>query len=242
VVGVMRRLRERRRLVSDVPREITDPPTADDPAIVAVLNGEGTPAKEAIAGTILALAQRKALDLQEYGAKVVMKIPSTTSPANASEGYVLEALRAEATPEGVVESPLWRKRARWWRAFRRDVIKRARDDALVKKWLPLAPLSAALITTGIGISLFFFTNPVVYFIIIFGVQFIGYVISFVSGYTLTNKGWRQRALWRGFARYIAHQGKLDKDVGPAGVVVWGPYLVYGAVLGEAHGAAKPLTP
>ena len=68
------------------------------------------------------------------------------------------------------------------------------------------------------------------------------MISFVSGYTLTNKGWRQRALWRSFARYIHDHSEIDKAVGPAGVVVWGPYLAYGSVLGEAHAAARPLTP
>jgi hypothetical protein len=241
-VGLVRRLRERRCAVGSVPDQLSDPPTADDPAVVAVLDGEGHPAKEAVAGTILALAQRKAVDVQQYGDTLVVKVPLTTMATNGSEELVLDALRGEATPEGVVEGPLWRTPTRWWRAYKRDAIKRARGMGLVTRWLPLAPLSGALITTGIGISLFFFTNPTVYFIIVFGVQIVGYVISFVSGYTLTNKGWRQRALWRSFARYIDHQGKLDRDVGPAGVVIWGPYLVYGAVLGAAHGAAKPLTP
>jgi hypothetical protein len=242
VIGLVRRLRERKRAVGTVPTELSDPPTADDPAVVAVLDGEGRPAKEAVAGTILALAQRKAVDLQQYGDKLVVKVPLTTMPTNGSEELVLDALRGEATPEGVVDGPLWRKPTRWWRAYKRDAIKRARGMGLVTRWLPLAPLSGALITTGIGISLFFFTNPTVYFIIVFGVQIVGYLISFVSGYTLTNKGWRQRALWRSFGRYIHRQGKLDKDVGPAGVVIWGPYLVYGAALGEAQGASKPLVP
>lgn len=242
VIGLVNRLRERRRVVGKVPDQLSDPPTADDPAVVSVLNGEGRPAKEAVAGTILALAQRKALDVQQYGTKLVLKIPLTTMPTNGSEEVVLDALRSEASPEGVIEGSVWQGPTRWWRAYRRDAIKRGRGMGLVTRWMPLAPLSGALITTGIGISLFFFTNPTVYFIIVFGVQILGFLISFVSGYTLTNKGWRQRALWRSFARYIAHQGKIDKDVGPAGVVVWGPYLVYGSVLGEAHGAAKPLTP
>jgi hypothetical protein len=113
---------------------------------------------------------------------------------------------------------------------------------MVTRWMPLLPLSGALTTTGVGIGVFFFTEPVVYTAIVMSVQVIAWVVSFVSGWTLTDAGWRNRALWHSFARYIRHQGRIDKDVGPEGVVAWGPYLVYGSVLGEAHGAASPLTP
>jgi hypothetical protein len=40
---------------------------------------------------------------------------------------------------------------------------------------------------------------------------------------------------------VEHNGEL-RDVGPQGVTIWGPYLVYGAVLGKAPRSAKPLTP
>jgi hypothetical protein len=241
-VGLVRRLRERRKVVADVPTTLSDPPTDDDPAVVAVLDGEGRPAKEAVAGTILAIAQRKDLDLQQYGTKVVVKVPLTTTAQNPSEQLVLDALR-EAATDGVIEGPpLVPASRRWWRSFRRDAVKRARHQGFVTRWLPLAPLSGAIVTTAVGIGIFFLDQPGVYAAIVIGTEMIAWAVSFVSGYTLTNKGWRQRALWRSFARYIDRQGKLDKDVGPAGVVVWGPYLVYGAVLGEARGASKPLTP
>jgi len=156
---------------------------------------------------------------------------------------VLDALRAEGTPEGVVEGPpLWKRPTRWWRTYRKDAIKRAREMGLATRWLPFATLSGALTTTGIGISLFFFTQPVIYFVIVFGVQIVSYVITFITGYTLTNKGWRERALWRSFARYIDDHGEIKRAVGPAGIAMWGPYLAYGAVLGEATAASRPLTP
>ena len=208
-----------------------------------MLDGEGRPARRAVAGTILALAQRKAIEVQEIGDRLVVKVPLPTTGANGSEQIVLNALRNEASPEGVIEGPpIWRKSTRWWRSFRRDAISRANDQGLVTRWMPLVQISGALITTGIGISIFFFTNPIVYFVIVFGVQILGYLISFFSGWTLTDQGWRDRALWHGFARYIHDQGHLNKDVGPEGVVIWGPYLVYGSVLGETHDAARALTP
>jgi hypothetical protein len=243
VVGLVRRLRERRRVVGDVPRHLADPPTASDPAIVAVLDGEGAPSRRAVAGTILDLARRKELDIQEYGDRVVVKIPLATTGANENEQDVLDALRAGASADGTIEgTQIWTGSTRWWRRYRRDAIHRARGMGLAAKWLPLAPLSGALVTTGLGISLFFFTQPAIYFVIVFGVIVISYVISFVTGYTLTNRGWRERALWRSFARYIDDQGEIRDAVGPAGIVVWGPYLAYGAVLGEATAAARPLTP
>ncbi|MCJ7439880.1 MAG: DUF2207 domain-containing protein [Acidimicrobiia bacterium] len=243
VVGLVRRLRERKRVVGNVPDHLSDPPTAVDPAIVAVLDGEGRPAKTAVAGTVLDLARREAIDLREYGDRVVIKVPLEAMGVNESEQLVLNELRALATPEGVLEGAhIWRQPIRWWRTYRRDLVKRARGMGLVERWMPLASLSGALITTGVGMSVFFFTQPVVYFAMVFGAMIVGYIISFVSGYTLTDKGWRQRALWRSFARYIHDHGEIDKAVGPAGVVVWGPYLTYGAVLDEASAAARPLTP
>lgn len=243
VIGLLRRLRERRRVVGDVPEHLSDPPTAVDPAIVAVLDGEGRPARTAVAGTVLDLARRKAIEVREYGDKLVVRIPLETVGANESERLVLTRLRERATPEGVLEATrVWEQPARWWRTYRRDLVKRARGMGLVERWLPLASLSGALVTTGVGMSVFFFTEPVVYFAMVFGAILVGYVVSFVSGYTLTDKGWRQRALWRSFARYIHDHGEIDKAVGPAGVVVWGPYLAYGAVLDEASAAARPLTP
>jgi hypothetical protein len=242
-IGLLRRLHQRRHIVGKVPDHVSDPPTAADPAVVAVLEGEGHPARAAVAGTVLALAQRKALDLEAYGDRLVVKVPLRTTGTNGSEEIVLDALRSEASDEGVIEGPpVWRKHAGWWRGFRRDAIRRARASGLATRWMPLAPLSGALIVTGVSFSVFFFTNPVLYFVIVFGVQILGFVISFFSGWTLTNQGWRDRALWHAFARYMKDQGRLDQDVGPEGVVVWGPYLVYGSVLGEAHAAARPLTP
>lgn len=237
------RFRDRRRVVGDVPKELVDPPSAADPAVVAVLEGEGRPARTAVAGTVLAMAARKVVDIRAYGDRLVVKIPLTTTGENTSEQLVLNALRERATPEGVIEGPpVFGSSTGWFREYRRDAVKRARDEGMVTRWMPLAPLSGALTTTGVGIGIFFFTEPIMYTAIVMSVQVIAGVVSFVSGWTLTDAGWRNRALWHSFARYIRHQGKLDKDVGPAGVVIWGPYLVYGTVLGEAEGAARPLTP
>ena len=125
-------------------------------------------------------------------------------------------------PEGVVEGPpIWKGATRWWRGYRKAAITRARGMGLVTKWLPLAPLSGALITTGLGISLFFFTQPVIYFIIVFGVMIVGYIISFISGYTLDEPRMARacavalvRALHRRPERdQEGRRARRDRDVG-----------------------------
>ena len=103
-------------------------------------------------------------------------------------------------------------------------------------------MAASTVVVAPVVALFFFTQPVLYFVIVFGVQIVSYVITFITGYTLTNKGWRERALWRSFARYIDDHGEIKRAVGPAGIAMWGPYLAYGAVLGEATAASRPLMP
>jgi len=234
---------EQRREVSDVPKELSDPPDASDPAVVSVLWGGGRPDRGAVAGTTLALAQRKAIDIQEYGPdRLVVKVPATQNGANESERLVLGGLRAEATRDGVVEGPpVWRGRTPWWRHYRRDAVKRATSAGFVTRVLPLVDMSGAFITTAIGFALFFFTRPVVYVTLVIAAQILGTAICLVSGRTLTRSGRRHRARWGAFRRYIHHHGQLD-GVGPSGIVMWGPYLAYGVVLGEADDAARVLTP
>ena len=119
---------------------------------------------------------------------------------------------------------------------------RARQQGLAIRWLPITTLSGAIVATAVGAAIFYFMQPGIFVGVVVAAHLVSVVASFLGGYTLSNNGWRQRALWRAFGRYIDDQGKFDRDVGPEGVRVWGPYLTYGSVLGEAPGAARPLTP
>jgi len=234
---------EQRREVSDVPAELSEPPDAYDPAVVSVLWGDGTPDRRAVAGTTLALAQRKAIDIQEYGPDhLVVKVPPAEAGTNDGERLVLGGLRANATTDGAIEGPpVWKGRTPWWRAYRKDAVKRASSAGFVTRVLPLLDMSGALITTAIGFSLFFFSRPAVYVALVIVAQIVGTAASFLTGRALTRSGRRHKALWGAFRRYIHRHGELE-NVGAGGVVMWGPYLVYGVVLGEADGAAKVLTP
>ena len=67
------------------------------------------------------------------------------------------------------------------------------------------------------------------------------MLPFVGGYVLSSKGHRAKAEWEAFGRYTHQQGDLS-DVDPAGIVIWGPYLAYGAALGLAPTATHALAP
>ena len=64
----------------DVPDELDAPPSDDDPALVAVVVGEGQPSSRAIAGTILDLAMHDAVDVSEHGDRVVLSLRSGARP------------------------------------------------------------------------------------------------------------------------------------------------------------------
>ena len=63
----------------------------------------------------------------------------------------------------------------------------------------------------------------------------------MGGYRLSGTGLVERARWVAFGRGLRERGGLA-EVGPGGVAVWGPYLVYGVLLGAAPRAAEALTP
>ena len=83
-----------RREVSDIPDELSQPPTADDPAVVGVLWAQGKPDERAVAGTILGLAQRKAVSVEEYGERLVVRVPlMTTGERRLRDGRPARAAR-----------------------------------------------------------------------------------------------------------------------------------------------------
>ncbi|HUF82957.1 MAG TPA: hypothetical protein VMQ81_00030, partial [Acidimicrobiia bacterium] len=232
-----------RREVADVPDHVREPPTADDPGVVSAVVNEGNPEKEAVAGTMLAMAHRKAITIDEYGPdRLVVKVPLTEMGTSNREKIVLSALRTEANDEGVIEGPpVWRKSTSWWRGYKRDAVHGASASGYLTRVLRLVDTSGALTTTAVGFCIYFFTRPWVSWVAIPVALVLSTIASLTAGWGLTDKGRRHRALWRSFGRYIHDHGELE-DVGPAGVAIWGPYITYGVVLGEADDTARVLTP
>lgn len=225
-----------------VPAELPEPPGTDDPDVVGVLVGKGTPPRRAVAGVILALADRHEISIDEYGEQIVIDVAPDAAVHNQGESIVAEALAERADAQRrITGPPFWQGRVPWWRDFVRDARTRARAESLIDSTIPLVGTMVLLIIVGTAFSLIFFWRTPVFVGTILFVNGFPHLLARASGYRLTNAGIRRRAEWVAFARYL-HAQRSFRDVGPSGVKVWGPNLVYGAVLGEADKAARPLTP
>ena len=226
----------------EVPDELPEPPSNHDPAIVSTLIGDGTPSRRAIAGTVLGLAARREISINEFGERIVIQIDNKADAQNEGEALVLAGLRGEAQDGGdIVGPPIWKERVPWWGAFRKDARSRAGTEGLTETRIPLVGLMIVLIFTATGFSLVFFHRLPVFIGSILLANGLPHLIARGSGYRLSRDGRRLATAWQAFGRYL-HRHHSFTEAGPAGVAVWGPNLVYGAVLGVAERAARPLTP
>jgi Predicted membrane protein (DUF2207) len=242
LVWLARRVGDRHDITGPVPDEVPEPPSAHDPSIVGVLIGDGKPPRRTVAGAVLALAARNVIAISEYGDKLVIEVPATATGATEGERLVVDALRERVDERGdVVGPPIWSGRARWFAAFARDARSRATAEGLLEARIPFIGLMLVFIFTATGLSLIFFSRIAVFVGLIILANGLPHLVFRASGFHLSDAGMSLRARWEAFGRYLHEQGSL-RDVGPAGVVVWGPNLAYGAVLGEAARAARPLTP
>jgi uncharacterized membrane protein len=238
----VRSWRRQRREVIHVPDELAEPPSSDDAAVVATVIGEGTPSRRAVAATVLELAARSVLSLQEYGERMVVEIPDTATGATETENLVIEGLRANAGPNGDVEGPpVWPRDVGWWRQFRRDARERASAAGLVAPRIPYIGLILVFVFTSVGFSLVYFERISVFVGTILFANGVPHLLARASGYKLTTAGRQSRAAWLAFGRYLREHSNL-RDAGAAAVAVWGPNLVAAVLLGEAPRAAAALTP
>ncbi len=241
--SLLRRARARRIAVAgaDAPRELTEPPGHDDPAVVAVVVGKGEPSGRAVAATVLGLAARDVIDVQEYGDKVVIDIRANAAAANATDQLVLDALRARADNTGAVAGPPIWDDVSWWRDYVRDARGRAIAGGLVEQRIPLVGLMLVCVLTATGLALIFFWYIAAFVGLILLANGLPHLIARASGFRLSAAGVASRAQWIAFGRCL-HGHESLHDVGPAGVAIWGPNLVYGVLVGAGDMAARALSP
>jgi hypothetical protein len=241
VRSLLRRARARRTAVAGAPRELTEPPSREDPAVVAVVVGKGEPSGRAVAATVLGLADRDVIDVQEYGDKIVIDVPATATGDSATDEIVLGALRAGADPAGAVAGPPIWDDVKWWRDYVRDARGRAMADGLVENRIPLVGLMLVCILTATGLALIFFWYIAAFVGLILLANGLPHLVARASGFRLSAAGVASRAQWIAFGRYL-HAHESLEDVGPAGVAIWGPNLVYGVLVGAGDKAARALSP
>lgn len=242
LVYLVRRGGQRRNAAEEIPAELPEPPSSDDPAVVGAVVNQGSPSGRAVAGTILALAARGAVDIQEHGPKVVVVVSPEARGATPTDNLVLGGLRARADERGHVSGPpLWQDDPPWWGDYVRDARSRAVTAGLVETRIPFVGLMLVSIFTATGLAILFFWYLAAFIGFILLANGLPHLVARASGYRLTAAGIAERGRWLAFGRYIdAHQSL--RDVGAAGVAMWGPNLVYGVLLGEGDRAAQQLAP
>ena len=231
--------RRRPKVTEDI---LEHPPSEHDPAIVAVLEGNGRVPKEAIAGSLLSLAEKGAIDFQDLGEeRFVARVKSTAEGRTPGEDVLLQALRAEAGADGTIEGPpMWKNPSLFWRGFRNDTRARALFGGLIYRVGSANLLIVAILLTITSyLATFVFTS--IFFQMIFLAPIIIIGFSRYWGASLTPDGVRLRDLWEAYGRFIRQRTSIE-SVPPSGITVWGERLSYGAALGVAERSAKLLTP
>ncbi len=245
---VVRNRRRRRARVGpvEVPDTLTEPPSDEDPAVVATLLGRGTVPAVAVAATTLAIARAGWIDVHEVGERVVVSFDETPTDAwtaSDSDRFVLQALADRRDPEtgDVTGPPLYAAAHDWWRAYVADARARAIGAGLVEPRVPLVGLLILSVVTATVVSLAIFWYTLAFIGLLLLANGLPHLLVRVGGYRVSASGAVERAKWLAFGRGLRERGGLA-DIGPGGVAVWGPYLVYGVLLGAAPRAAEALTP
>lgn len=244
--------RERRQARSGVPATLPEPPGPEDPALVAVLVGEGRRIDPvAVAGTVLDLAHRGTLRLEGLDSRrfFLRRRAAGPAPRFAGEEAVLAGLGRQSRDGVNAGPPLWPSRrglVRTWAAYRRDAARRAEQAGWVKRVHVEAVLVPALALLAfltypiwLGTRLGPFGMPVV----LLGLLVLGALASvwtYLRGprYRLTPAGWRRGAEWEAFGRHAEEAWSMTA-AGAPGVATWGDWLSRAVVLGVAPVAAAP---
>jgi len=244
IAAFLRRLGTKDQAVAqaNIPDELPEPPGHLDPAAVATIVHGGRPGASAVAGTVLSLAEHKLVTVTEFGPKTVVHVEKTgTSPSPTSE-LVLDDLRSRADSSGdVAGERIFPDRVGWWREYQSTARKLSVSNGTLTYRIPFIGLMILMIFTSTALGLVFFSRVPVFVGSILFANGIPHLLARVTGYKLSDDGRVERAKWLAFARYLHRQGSV-KDVGPGGVVMWGPNLTYGVVLGQAPKVARALAP
>jgi len=227
------------------------------PAIVDLLTGDWRLTNEAASATVLDLAAKGALAIEEIGPELsLVRLRRDPGDLNAYERLVYEHVRSLAV-DGVVATGALaegsRDISRWWKSFRKKVIVEARAQGLSRpRW---SRAQAALLTTtavavavlvGItaevshaaanasdeegspGVAAGFFC-----FLLLAG------LMSKLNGERGTKRGAEIAGRWLGVRDHLAATGRFGEQPA-ASVTIWGRHLAYAAALGLAPRAVTSL--
>jgi Predicted membrane protein (DUF2207) C-terminal domain len=239
------------------PRDVDPAPATMDlgeesPAVVDLLTNDWRVTPDAIPATLLDLAARGFVDLDQHGeGRTVCRVRRTAGGGLASyERMVLDHV-ARLAVDGVVPAEALTTgpqdaSAKWWRAFQDAVVEDARARGLTRdRWSrPVERLLrvAALVPAGLVVLL---ANAVIGLnlgtVVAGGVLWVALMglVRCLRDQRDTSAGAEAAAGWLGVRAYLGGN-EVFPTLPPAAVAIWDRYLAYGAALGVATAALRAL--
>jgi hypothetical protein len=224
----------------------------ESPAVVDLLTNDWRVTPDAVPATLLDLAARGFVDLDQHGeGRTVCRVRRTAGGSLASyERMVLDHV-ARLAVEGVVPAHALTTgpqdaSARWWRSFKAAVVDDARARGLTRdRWSrPLERLLrlAAVVPAGVAVLL---ANAVIGLnlgtVVAGGMVWVALtgLVKRFRDQRDTPAGAEAAAGWLGVRAYLGGN-EVFSSLPPAAVAVWDRYLAYGAALGVATAALRAL--
>jgi hypothetical protein len=241
-------------------------PGDEPPAVVNLLANGWRLGGEAVPATLLDLAARKVLVIDEIEPERFVcragRQPAGGTGLTPYEQRVLDHVRSLAAPDGTVACEALstgpdEQSKGWWKRFRSAVIDDARGRGLSRdRWsggiallvgatalapAALAALAVVTIPPSHSSSSSSHDSPVGAFL---GLTLIAWTLLMVLPGSLrderdTKPGRQAASRWLGLREYLHDAGSFA-DAPPAAVAVWDRYLAYAAALGVAATAVRAL--
>ncbi|MGH9223568.1 MAG: DUF2207 family protein [Acidimicrobiales bacterium] len=244
----------------------------ESPAVVSLLVNRWELGHEAVPATLLDLAARKALSVDQVApGRFVVRLRSSVPPGLSDyERQVLDHVRSLAS-EGGVRGPNAMvvpaealttgpevQSKRWWKRFQKSVVAEARDRGLSRPRWSVAMLVAlgflavgpALLASGALVAAptedastsTSDDDDAVGGVLSLGAVAWGALMAIPFSLRQerdTAAGREAAARWLGLREYLDGDEAFDRAP-PAAVAIWDRYLAYGAAMGVAAGAVRPL--
>jgi len=219
---------------------------SEPPAVAGFLVNRFRVPSEALPATLLDLAARDVVEIEQRGPGVYfVRLPARTAePATAYERRVLEHLRRRAV-DGVVPAEALTTGAsaesgRWRRAFANEVIEDAQARGLSRDALGGAVFTvlsaAALVPALLVWALWDFEVGLIVFFA--ALALLGWIRA-RHPQRETAAGLEAASRWLGVRAALAENEVFDTH-SPLTVEIWDRLLAYGAALGVASAASRPL--
>jgi Predicted membrane protein (DUF2207) C-terminal domain len=232
---------------------------AESPAVVDLLTGDWRLSNEAASATLLDLAARRFVAIEEIGPELsLVRLRRNVDAARLTryEQLVLAHVTKLATGDGVVATGALAEGSRhlggWWRRFSGAVRDEARAEGLSEaRWhsthrtILLSTAAVPALAAGLALALHPISesgdgDPIGGFVAGFVVVFLAasWLVHKVNEERGTAEGAGAAARWTGVRTHMAAARFGDKPA--AAVTIWGRPLAYAAALGIADRAVASL--